>query len=67
MTKTFCDICGKELGDKASLKAYSLALQSKNRAMVLPSLHFDDVCPKCAGFISNFIDSLIPNKKGEVE
>ena len=63
MTKTFCDVCGKELSALEQMSAYNVAITSKNRTFHTPWVRlYSEVCKDCAGKIANIIDTLKEEK-----
>lgn len=66
MTKTLCDVCGKELSALEQMSAYNVAITSKNRTFRAPNRTFrtpwvrvyPGVCKDCAEKIANIIDTL---------
>ena len=59
MTKTFCDVCGKELSILEQMSAYNVAITNKNRTFRTPWVRiYPEVCEDCAKGIANIIDSL---------
>lgn len=63
MTKTFCDICGKELSALEQMSAYNVAITSKNRTLRTPWVKVcPEICKDCAEKIANIIDTLKEDK-----
>ena len=63
MTKTFCDVCGKELSALEQMSAYNVAITSKNRTFHTPWVRlYSEVCKDCAEKIANIIDTLKEEK-----
>lgn len=63
MTKTFCDICGKELSALEQMSTYNVAITSKNRTFRTPWVNlYSEVCEDCAEKIANIIDTLEEDK-----
>ena len=59
MTKTFCDVCGKELTPLGQINAYIISITSKNRMCRAPhTRNYPEVCEDCAEKIANIIDAL---------
>ena len=59
MTKTFCDVCGKELTVLEQMSTYNVAITSKNRTLRTPWVRvYPGVCKDCAEKIANIIDTL---------
>lgn len=59
MTKTFCDVCGKELTSLEQINAYNIAIASKNRMCHAPhTRNYPEVCEDCADRIVGIIDAL---------
>lgn len=65
MTKTFCDVCGKELTTLESMTAYSVSIISNNRMGRIPwTRKCPEVCEDCAEKIANIIDALKEKTNG---
>ncbi len=63
MTKTFCDVCGKELSALEQMSAYNVAITSKDRTFRIPWVRlYSEVCEDCAEKIVDFINTLKENK-----
>ena len=63
MTKTFCDICGKELSALEQMNSYNVAITSKNRTFHTPWVRlYSGVWKDCAEKIANIIDTLKEDK-----
>lgn len=63
MTKTFCDICGKELSALEQMNSYNVAITSKNRTLRTPWVRVcPEVCKDCTEKIVDFINLLKENK-----
>ena len=63
MTKTFCDVCGKELSALEQMSAYNVAITSKNRTLRTPWVRVcPAVCKDCTEKIVDFINLLKENK-----
>lgn len=63
MTKTFCDVCGKELSALEQMNSYNVAITSKNRTFHTPWVRVcPEVCKGCAEKIANIIDTLKEDK-----
>lgn len=63
MTKTFCDICGKELFALEQINSYNVTITSKNITFRTPWVRvYPEVCKDCAEKIANIIDTLKENK-----
>lgn len=63
MTKTFCDVCGKELSALEQMSAYNVAITSKDRTFRTPWVRlYSEVCEDCAEKIANIIGTLKENK-----
>lgn len=59
MTKTFCDVCGKELTSLEEMNAYCISIVSKNRMCYSPcTKKYPEVCEGCAGKITKFINNM---------
>ena len=63
MTKTLCDVCGKELSALEQMNSCNVAITSKNRTLRTPWVR---VCPEvwkdCTEKIINIIDTLKEDK-----
>lgn len=57
MTKTFCDVCGKELTTQEQMNAYNIAITSKNKTFPY-TRNYSEVCEDCADRITGIIDAL---------
>lgn len=65
MTKTFCDVCGKELTMFEQISAYNVAITSKDRMRHAPhTRNYPQVCKDCAEGIVNIIDALKEKTNG---
>lgn len=66
MTKTFCDVCGKELTMQEQMNAYNIAITSKHR-LCNPqwARHYSEVCEDCAKNIVGAINVGIINSPKE--
>lgn len=65
MTKTFCDVCGKELSALEQVNAYNITITSKNRMLrALWTKDCPEVCEDCAKGIANIIDALKEKANG---
>lgn len=64
MTKTVCDICGKELSTLPKLiNVYNITIINKNRMCRAPhTRNYSEVCEDCAKEIANIIDALKEDK-----
>ena len=59
MTKTFCDVCGKELISLETVSAYSVSITIKNRMCHAPSTkNYTEVCEDYSKKIAKFIDDI---------
>lgn len=66
MTKTFCDVCGKELSALEQMNSYNVAITSKNRTLRTPWVKvcpevckvYSCVCNGCYNKIMAFINDL---------
>lgn len=58
MTKTVCDICGKELSTLPKLiNVYNITIINKNRMCRAPyTRNYSEVCEDCTKKIAKFID-----------
>lgn len=58
MTKTFCDVCGKELSTFEQMNSYKITIISNNRMRRAPwTKNYPEVCEGCAKGIVNIIDA----------
>lgn len=65
MTKTFCDICGKELSTFEQISTYNVAITCKNRTLHNPlARSYPEVCEDCTEKIANIIDTLKEGTNG---
>lgn len=65
MTKTFCDVCGKELSTLEQMNVYNITIVSKNRMYRAPhTRNYPEVCEDCAKGIANIIDALKEKTNG---
>lgn len=63
ITKTFCDVCGKELTVLEQMSAYNVAITSKNRTLRTPWIKVcPEVCKDCTEKIVEFINTLKEDK-----
>lgn len=65
MTKTFCDVCGKELSALEQINAYNITITNKNRTLRTPHAgNYPEVCEDCAKGIANIIEALKEKTNG---
>lgn len=65
MTKTFCDVCGKELSTFEQTNTYNITIFSKNRMCRAPhTRNYPEVCEDCADRIVSIIDALKEKTNG---
>lgn len=65
MTKTFCDVCGKELTTLEQINVYNITIISKNRiCYALHTRNYPEVCEDCAKGIANIIEALKEKTNG---
>lgn len=65
MTKTFCDVCGKELTTLEQINVYNITIISKNRICHVPhTRNYPEVCEDCAKGIANIIEALKEKTNG---
>lgn len=65
MTKTFCDVCGKELSTFEQMNSYKITIISNNRMRrALRTENYPEVCKDCAKGIVNIIDALKEKTNG---
>ena len=59
MTKTFCDVCGKELTTLEHMNVYNVTISSKHRMCYAPwTKNYPEVCEDCAEKIVNIINKI---------
>lgn len=59
MTKTFCDICNKELIPLECVNAYKITITSANKMCCAPwTQNYPEVCEDCVERITSIISSL---------
>lgn len=54
MTKTFCDICGKEIKGAKEYNVYEICINSPDRTIK----YYEEVCSKCVDSIIEHIKAL---------
>ena len=65
MTKTFCDICGKELSTLEQINTYNVVITGNNRTLRAPhARNYPEVCEDCAKGIVNIIDAIKEQTNG---
>ncbi len=65
MTKTFCDVCGKELSALEQINAYNITITSNNRMLRAPhTRNYPEVCEDCVDRIAGIIDALKEKTNG---
>lgn len=65
MTKTFCDVCGKELSALEQMNSYNVAITSKDITFRTPWVRlYSEVCEDCAEKIVDFINTLKEKTNG---
>lgn len=62
MTKTFCDVCGKEFNTNDFVCTYNIDIRSLSIAS--KTKRYADVCKDCAENIRKYIDSLKEKANG---
>ena len=59
MTKTFCDVCGKELTSLEELNVYCVSIVRQHKMAYAPlTTKYPEVCADCIKKIVKFIDDL---------
>lgn len=59
MTKTFCDVCGKELTSLEELNVYCVSIVRQHKMGYVPlTKKYPEVCEDCTKKIAKFIDDI---------
>lgn len=59
MTKTFCDVCGKELTALEEVNAYCISIVRQHKMCYAPlTRKYSEVCEDCTKKIAKFIDNI---------
>lgn len=59
MTKTFCDVCGKELTSLEYINVYKVSIIRQHNMGYAPfTKNYPEVCDDCTKKIAKFIDNI---------